>query len=129
MDWSLSLRQSALGDSLGVPKVPNITWNDIGGLEDVKQLISESLKANLHGGTSVNLRRSGVVLHGPPGCGKTLIAKGTVLLYFCLLYFTILAVANEFKMTFLSVKGPELLNQYIGQSEDNLRKGTITFTL
>ncbi|CAD5231815.1 unnamed protein product [Bursaphelenchus xylophilus] len=105
-DWALELRNKAFGESVGVPKVPNVSWNDVGGLEDVKQLISESLNLNINHKRS-NLRRSGVVLYGPPGCGKTLIAK---------------AVANEFKMTFLSVKGPELLNQYIGQSEKNLRQ-------
>ncbi|CAD5224662.1 unnamed protein product [Bursaphelenchus okinawaensis] len=106
LNWALELRNKAFGEAVGVPKVPNVSWDDVGGLEDVKQLISESLKVNLDHKKS-NLRRSGVVLYGPPGCGKTLIAK---------------AVANEFKMTFLSVKGPELLNQYIGQSEKNLRQ-------
>ncbi|VDM72715.1 unnamed protein product [Strongylus vulgaris] len=48
-----------------------------------------------------------MIFFGPPGCGKTLIAK---------------AVATEFKIAFLNVKGPELLNKYVGQSEENLRK-------
>jgi peroxin-6 len=103
----IRLRNQTFGESIGVPKVPNVTWKDVGGLEDVKQIINESLRANVNCGTGGDmLKRSGIVLYGPPGCGKTLIAK---------------AVANEFNMTFLSVKGPELLNQYIGQSEQNLR--------
>lgn len=106
LKWSLDIRNRLLGEKLGVPKVPNVKWEDVGGMEDVKQFIAESLRANLR--PDAKLKRSGVVLYGPPGCGKTLIAK---------------AVANEFKMTFLSVKGPELLNQYVGQSEQNLRQG------
>ena len=47
------------------------------------------------------------MLYGPPGCGKTLIAK---------------AIANEIKAHFVSINGPEILNKYIGQSEENLRK-------
>jgi len=50
----------------------------------------------------------GVLLYGPPGCGKTMIAK---------------AVATEFNLRFISVKGPELLNMYVGQSESNVREG------
>lgn len=47
-------------------------------------------------------------MYGPPGCGKTLVAK---------------AVSTELNVSFMSVKGPELLNMYIGQSEENVRKG------
>ncbi|KAJ8392373.1 hypothetical protein AAFF_G00074980 [Aldrovandia affinis] len=56
---------------------------------------------------SLGLRRSGLLLYGPPGTGKTLLAK---------------AVATECAMTFLSVKGPELINMYVGQSEENVRE-------
>ncbi|KAK6021100.1 hypothetical protein OSTOST_13236, partial [Ostertagia ostertagi] len=59
---------------------------------------------------ALDCKRSGIMLFGPPGCGKTLIAK---------------AVATEFKIAFLSVKGPELLNMYVGQSEENVRKGRV----
>lgn len=79
-EWALELRNRALGESMGVPKIPTVTWNDVGGLDDVKQLISESLKANLNPNRLPNMRRSGVVLWGAPGCGKTLIAKGKTLL-------------------------------------------------
>jgi SpoVK/Ycf46/Vps4 family AAA+-type ATPase len=75
-DWALEQRNKAFGESIGVPKIPTVTWNDVGGLDDVKQLISESLRANLNPNRSPNMRRSGIVLWGAPGCGKTLIAKG-----------------------------------------------------
>lgn len=121
-----------MADSAGVPRIPDVRWEDVGGLDDVKQFISESVNVNLaqfqqqiSGDEDYNVdekrkrpltantwRRSGLLLYGPPGCGKTLIAK---------------AVANQFKMTFLSVKGPELLNQYVGQSEQNLRESNLIF--
>lgn len=98
-------RNSNFADAIGAPKIPNVHWEDVGGLEDTKQTISESIRTNLFGSRA--LKRSGIILHGSPGCGKTLLAK---------------AVATEFKIAFLSVKGPELLNKYVGQSEENLRK-------
>jgi ATP-dependent 26S proteasome regulatory subunit len=76
-DWALNQRNKAFGESIGVPKIPTVTWNDVGGLDDAKQLISESLRANLNPNRLPNMRRSGIVLWGAPGCGKTLIAKGT----------------------------------------------------
>lgn len=51
-----------------------MTWDDVGGLDDVKEVVIESLILNLQG--KKNMKRSGVLLYGPPGCGKTLIAKG-----------------------------------------------------
>lgn len=55
-----------------------MTWDDVGGLDDVKQVVIESLMLNLHGKRcgALNMKRSGALLYGPPGCGKTLIAKG-----------------------------------------------------
>uniref|UniRef100_A0A914Q8M9 AAA+ ATPase domain-containing protein n=1 Tax=Panagrolaimus davidi TaxID=227884 RepID=A0A914Q8M9_9BILA len=104
---AVEIRNKSFSTAIGAPKIPTVKWSDVGGLEDVKKAISESLKANLKvNSNNSKLKRSGIVLYGPPGCGKTLIAK---------------AVANEFNITFLSVKGPELLNQYVGQSEQNLR--------
>lgn len=75
-EHALEQRKKAFGESIGVPKIPNVTWDDVGGLDDVKQLISESLRANLNLNRPPNMRRSGIVLWGAPGCGKTLIAKG-----------------------------------------------------
>lgn len=98
-------RNSNFADAIGAPKIPNVRWDDVGGLEETKQTVLESIRTNLFGSRA--LKRSGIILYGSPGCGKTLIAK---------------AVATEFKIAFLSVKGPELLNKYVGQSEENLRK-------
>lgn len=121
---AIDKRQTAQRSIINLPKIPNVTWNDVGGFESIKKLIIESLQMNLYDlseceQNNLNWRRSGILMYGPPGCGKTMIAKGfkfiNLILLFCL------AVANEFKMTFLSVKGPELLNQYVGQSEKNLR--------
>ncbi|KAM3718090.1 Peroxisomal ATPase PEX6 [Dirofilaria immitis] len=103
--WAIDERNKRLADKIGAPTIPKVTWDDIGGLDDVKQIVIESLILNLQ--AKKNMKRSGVLLYGPPGCGKTLIAK---------------AVANQFKITFLSVKGPELLNKYVGQSEANVRR-------
>lgn len=92
--------------------MPNVGWEDIGGLEDAKRLVIETIETSRNlqflQGSAGGLRRSGVLLYGPPGCGKTLLAK---------------AVATHSKLTFLSVKGPELLNMYVGQSEENVREG------
>ncbi|CAD6209506.1 unnamed protein product [Miscanthus lutarioriparius] len=73
-----------------VVEVPNVSWADIGGLEGVKR----------------GCRRPGVLFYGPPGCGKTLLAK---------------AIANECQANFISVKGPELLTMWFGESEANVR--------
>ncbi|XGW03846.1 hypothetical protein V3C99_015191 [Haemonchus contortus] len=103
IEWAIDKRNSSFIDEIGAAKIPSVSWDDVGGFEHIKELIIESIEANLHG---LGLRRSGIMLFGPPGCGKTLIAK---------------AVATEFKIAFLSVKGPELLNMYVGQSEENVR--------
>jgi ATPase family associated with various cellular activities (AAA) len=87
----------------------SVKWDDVGGLEDAKrdivdlvQLSSPSSSLD-HGG----LRRVGVLLYGPPGTGKTLLAK---------------AIAGECACSFISVKGPELLDMYVGESERNVRQ-------
>ncbi|KAL5977228.1 peroxisomal assembly protein [Asimina triloba] len=95
--------------ALGTPKVPNVKWEDVGGLEEVKKSILDTVQLPLlHKDLfSSGLRkRSGVLLYGPPGTGKTLLAK---------------AVATECSLNFFSVKGPELINMYIGESEKNVR--------
>jgi peroxin-1 len=87
-----------------------ISWDSVGGLNNIKKTLVESLiwpfkYRNLY--ARLNMKQSGgVLLYGPSGCGKTLIAS---------------ALANECKFNFLSVKGPELLNKYIGSSEQNVR--------
>lgn len=91
-------------------EIPKVTWDDIGGLNDIRRELKEIL---LPGEEKKDFERlgisagKGVLLYGPPGTGKTLIAK---------------AVANESGSNFILVNGPELLNKYVGQSEENLRK-------
>jgi len=92
-------------------EVPKVTWNDVGGLEDVKREIIEAVEWPLKYPEKFKKfgikPPKGVLLYGPPGTGKTLIAK---------------AVANEAEANFISVKGPELLNKWLGESERAIRK-------
>lgn len=106
---SLEAMQQSFSDSLGAPKVPKVLWSEIGGLAKLKSEIQTSIGLPLRHKKLMgkNLRRSGILLYGPPGTGKTLIAK---------------AVATECNLSFLSVQGPELLNMYVGQSEQNVRE-------
>ncbi|KAJ8714091.1 hypothetical protein PYW08_007711 [Mythimna loreyi] len=95
---------------LDAPKIPKVYWEDIGGLEKLKKELLKTIEFPIkypHLFKTSSLKRSGILLYGPPGCGKTLVAK---------------AVSTELNVSFLSVKGPELLNMYIGQSEENVRK-------
>ena len=101
LEAALTSVQKARSDSLGLASIPNVKWEDVGGLQEAKDEILEAVSSPAGG-----LRRSGVLLYGPPGVGKTLLAK---------------AVATETSHNFLSVKGPELLNMYVGQSEENVR--------
>merc|ERR1711998_436931 len=93
-----------------VVEVPNITWEDIGGLEDVKRELREVVQYPVeHPEKFEKFGMSpskGVLFYGPPGCGKTLLAK---------------AVANECQANFVSIKGPELLTMWFGESEANVR--------
>lgn len=94
-----------------VVEVPTTTWNDIGGLEDVKNELRELVQYPIEHPEKfekfgMNPSR-GVLFYGPPGCGKTLLAK---------------AVANECQSNFISIKGPELLTMYFGESEANVRE-------
>jgi len=92
-------------------EVPKVTWNDVGGLEDVKREIVEAVEWPLkypEKFKKFGIRPpKGVLLYGPPGTGKTLIAK---------------AVANEADANFISIKGPELLSKWLGESEKAVRK-------
>ncbi|CAG9332352.1 unnamed protein product [Blepharisma stoltei] len=93
-----------------VVEVPNVSWDDIGGLDDVKRDLQEMIlypidhpdkfeKFGMKPG-------KGVLFYGPPGCGKTLMAK---------------AIASECSANFISIKGPELLTMWFGESEANVR--------
>ncbi|XP_059053175.1 peroxisomal ATPase PEX6 [Achroia grisella] len=102
--------RSLQSQQLDAPKIPKVYWEDIGGLENLKRELLKTIEFPIkypHLFKSSTLKRSGILLYGPPGCGKTLVAK---------------AVSTELNVSFLSVKGPELLNMYIGQSEENVRK-------
>eukprot|EP00929_Paragymnodinium_shiwhaense_P090661 TRINITY_DN50813_c0_g2_i1.p1 TRINITY_DN50813_c0_g2~~TRINITY_DN50813_c0_g2_i1.p1 ORF type:complete len:507 (-),score=122.17 TRINITY_DN50813_c0_g2_i1:401-1693(-) len=93
-----------------VVEVPNVSWDDIGGLESVKLELRELVQYPVeHPEMFEKFGMSpskGVLFYGPPGCGKTLLAK---------------AVANECQANFISVKGPELLTMWFGESESNVR--------
>ena len=88
-----------------VVETPNVTWADIGGLEGVKRELKEMVNYPLqHPELFKKFGMSpsrGVLFYGPPGCGKTLLAK---------------AVANECQANFISIKGPELLTMWFGES-------------
>jgi transitional endoplasmic reticulum ATPase len=92
-------------------QVPDVKWADIGGLEDTKRELQEMVRYPIeHRGLfeRFGMQASrGVLFYGPPGCGKTLMAK---------------AIANECGANFISVKGPELLNMWFGGSEANVRE-------
>ncbi|XP_075605638.1 peroxisome biogenesis factor 6 isoform X2 [Balearica regulorum gibbericeps] len=109
-DFSVALDQlhDAHSQAVGAPKIPSVSWQDVGGLQEVKKEILDTIQLPLEHPEllSLGLCRSGLLLYGPPGTGKTLLAK---------------AVATTCTMTFLSVKGPELINMYVGQSEENVR--------
>ncbi|XP_023289687.1 nuclear valosin-containing protein-like [Orussus abietinus] len=95
----------------GFATVPDVTWDDIGSLQDIRQELQMAIMAPIrHADLFESLglvAPTGVLLCGPPGCGKTLLAK---------------AVANEAGVNFISVKGPELLNMYVGESEKAVRQ-------
>ncbi|KAF9214951.1 peroxisomal assembly protein [Podila verticillata] len=109
-DNALNKARASYSDSIGAPKIPNVTWDDVGGLASVKNDILDTIQLPLEHPelfASGLKKRSGILLYGPPGTGKTLLAK---------------AVATSCSLNFFSVKGPELLNMYIGESEANVRR-------
>lgn len=93
-----------------VVEVPNTTWDDIGGLEEVKAELQEMVQYPIEYPEKYEKfgqqPSKGVLFYGPPGCGKTLLAK---------------AIANECQANFISIKGPELLTMWFGESEANVR--------
>ncbi|RLF24177.1 MAG: AAA family ATPase [Thermoprotei archaeon] len=92
-------------------EVPNVRWDDIGGLDEVKQELRETVEWPLKYPDA--FRRmgikppKGILLYGPPGCGKTLLAK---------------AVATESEANFIYVKGPEVFSKWVGESEKAIRE-------
>ncbi len=95
----------------GFAVVPDVTWDDVGALAEIREeLLHNVLEpiANPEKFKSLGLDiPAGVLFFGPPGCGKTLLAK---------------AIANQSGANFISVKGPELLNMYVGESESRVRQ-------
>ncbi len=91
-------------------EIPKVKWNEVGGLEDVKEALKEAVEWPLKSPESfkrLGIRPPrGIMLYGPPGCGKTHIVK---------------ALANESGANFISVKGPELLSKWVGESEKAIR--------
>ncbi|KAM0856610.1 hypothetical protein ACQ4PT_049009 [Festuca glaucescens] len=94
-----------------VVEVPNVSWEDIGGLENVKRELQETVQYHVeHPEKFEKFGMSpskGVLFYGPPGCGKTLLAK---------------AIANECQANFISIKGPELLTMWFGESKANVHE-------
>ncbi|RAL10817.1 AAA family ATPase peroxin 6 [Aspergillus homomorphus CBS 101889] len=109
-DAAVDAARKNFADSIGAPKIPNVSWEDVGGLSNVKDALVETIQLPLERPelfAKGMKKRSGILFYGPPGTGKTLLAK---------------AIATEFSLNFFSVKGPELLNMYIGESEANVRR-------
>ncbi len=111
-DFSQALRKirpSALRELL--IEIPRVTWDDVGGLGDVKRTLRETIELPLthpQAFTRLGIRPpKGVLLYGPPGTGKTLLAK---------------AVANEARANFLLAKGSDLLSKWYGESEQRIRE-------
>jgi transitional endoplasmic reticulum ATPase len=103
------VRPSAMREVL--VDTPNVTWNDVGGLEYIKQELKEAVEwpmkyPSRFTGMGIRPPR-GILLYGPPGTGKTMLAK---------------AVAKESQANFIQVKGPELLSMWVGKSEEGVRK-------
>jgi peroxin-6 len=109
-DVAVDAARKNFADAIGAPKIPNVTWDDVGGLNNVKDAVRETIQLPLERPelfAKGMKKRSGILFYGPPGTGKTLLAK---------------AIATEYSLNFFSVKGPELLNMYIGESEANVRR-------
>ena len=95
----------------GFSTIPDTNWSNVGALGDVRKKLEMSIIGPIKNPelfSRVGIKpAAGILLWGPPGCGKTLVAK---------------AVANESKANFISIKGPELLNKYVGESERAVRQ-------
>jgi len=111
-DFMLALKQVKPSSKReGFATVPDVTWADIGALRNTRDelhmaVVQPIRRPDLFSAVGI-VAACGVLLWGPPGCGKTLLAK---------------AVANESRANFISVKGPELLNKYVGESERAVRQ-------
>jgi transitional endoplasmic reticulum ATPase len=109
-DYALRMVQpSAMREVL--IEIPKVKWEDVGGLEEVKEALKEAVEWPLQ--NPENFKRlgikpaRGILLYGPPGCGKTHIVK---------------ALAHEVGTNFIAIKGPELLSKWVGESEQHIRE-------
>lgn len=100
-----------VGRAVEKRNIPDVSFEDIGGVDEILDMVREIIELPLrhpalfrHLGIAPH---KGILLYGPPGCGKTLIAK---------------AIANDIDAHFISIRGPELFSKYVGQSEENLRE-------
>jgi len=111
-DFNDALREvqpSALREVL--VEIPTVKWNDVGALEEVKSELKQAIEwplKNPQAFKKMGIKPpKGILLYGPSGCGKTLLAK---------------AVANESEANFISIRGPELLSMWVGETEKGIRK-------
>src|SRR5207245_1241970 len=110
-DFKMALKEvepSAMREVL--VEVPRVNWSDVGGLEEVKMKLREAVEMPLKEPDAfkrMGIRPPrGILLYGPPGSGKTLLAK---------------AVATESEANFISIKGPEVMSKWVGESEKRMR--------
>ena len=92
-------------------QIPNVSWDDVGGLDELKEELTEAVEWPIKYKDAFEYvdveAPKGILLHGPPGTGKTLIAK---------------ALATMTESNFISIKGPELLSKWVGESEKGVRE-------
>ncbi|KAF7653632.1 hypothetical protein LDENG_00080660 [Lucifuga dentata] len=110
LQWAMSVVKPSAMREVAID-VPKVRWSDVGGMEEVKLKLKQAVEWPLRhpeAFTRMGIQPpKGVLLYGPPGCSKTMIAK---------------ALANESGLNFLAVKGPELLSKYVGESERAVRE-------
>lgn len=87
-------------------ETPKVDWDEIGGLEDLKEILTKVVINPIKKNKFREKMPKGIMLYGPPGSGKTMLAK---------------ALANTTGMNFISIKGPELISKYLGESEEKLK--------
>ncbi|KAM8848615.1 ATPase family gene 2 protein homolog A [Synchiropus picturatus] len=110
LQWAMTMVKPSAMREVAID-VPKVRWSDVGGMEEVKLKLKQAVEWPLRhpeAFTRMGIQPpKGVLLYGPPGCSKTMIAK---------------ALANESGLNFLSVKGPELLSKFVGESERAVRE-------
>ncbi|KAM9357083.1 ATPase family gene 2 protein homolog A [Symphorus nematophorus] len=110
LQWAMTVVKPSAMREVAID-VPKVRWSDVGGMEEVKLKLKQAVEWPLRhpeAFTRMGIQPpKGVLLYGPPGCSKTMIAK---------------ALANESGLNFLAIKGPELLSKYVGESERSVRE-------